>query len=118
MPYQHVIADLPQLLLDLLPVFFGHLLLLFAPLGLLLDAGDDAPRGTTRADHVLVGHRQQVPLLVAELDAQLGHVLHGRRHVVVAFRLLRQLQRTKNKRTGKILEEKRRNAKLRVIFSI
>ena len=62
--HQNIAADVLQLLLDLFPVLFGHLLLLVTALGLLLDAGGDAPRRAPGTDYVLVGHRQQVPLLV------------------------------------------------------
>ena len=72
--HQNIAADVLQLLLDLFPVLFGHLLLLVTALGLLLDAGDDAPGGTPGAHHVLVGHRQQVAVLVGEGLAQLGHL--------------------------------------------
>lgn len=41
--------------------------------------------------HVLVGDREQVTLLVAQLQALLRHGLHGSRHVVVALSLLCQL---------------------------
>lgn len=44
-----------------------------------------------RPYHVLVGHGQQVALLVAELVALLRHSLHGSCHVIVALGLLRQL---------------------------
>ena len=47
----------------LLPVLLGELLLLLAALGLLLDGGDDPPGTPPSAHHVLVRHRQQVPLL-------------------------------------------------------
>lgn len=43
------------------------------------------------AYHVLVGDREQVALLVAELCALLCHSLHGSRHVVIALGLLCQL---------------------------
>lgn len=41
--YQHIIADILELSLDLEAVFASHLLFLLAALRLLLDAGDDAP---------------------------------------------------------------------------
>ena len=47
---------------DELELVLGGLVLL-----LLLDGGDDPPGGPARADHVLVGDREQVPLLHGEL---------------------------------------------------
>jgi hypothetical protein len=38
---------------------------------LLLDGGDDAPRGTTGADHVLVRDREQVTLIDGKLAPDL-----------------------------------------------
>lgn len=67
--YEDIFADLAELLFDLLPVLLGHLLFLLTALGLLFDAGDDPPRAAARAHHVLVGHRQQVTLLVTKLVA-------------------------------------------------
>lgn len=56
--------------LDVLLVALGVLLL--------LDARDDAPRGAARANDVFVRHRQQVPLLHAQLLVvhHLRHLLH------------------------------------------
>jgi hypothetical protein len=39
------------------------------------------------ADDVFVGDRKEVPLLVGQLDAGLGHRLHGGGHVVVTLSL-------------------------------
>lgn len=91
MPYQHVVADLAQLGLHFLSVLLHHLKLLIATIRLLLDARDDPPRRSSGPDHVFVGDREQVPLLVGELGSLLSHCFHGRRHVVVALGLLRQL---------------------------
>ncbi|KAG5272451.1 hypothetical protein AALO_G00165710, partial [Alosa alosa] len=61
-----------QLLLDGLTVGAHQLQLLFVAVGgrLLLDAGGDTPGRAPRAYHVLVGHRQQVAVLVGEWLAQ------------------------------------------------
>ena len=89
--YEDVLADVPELSLDLLPVLLGHALLLLGVGVLLLDGGDDPPARPPSAHDVLVGHGEQVPLLVGELLAGLGDGLHGRGHVVVALGLLGQL---------------------------
>ena len=70
---EHILADILELRLDLLTVVADDADVLVRALGLLflLDAGDDAPRGTTRADHVLVGHREQVALVDREFAADL-----------------------------------------------
>lgn len=50
--YQHILADIVELLLDLDAVFTSHLLFLLVPgVGLALDAGDDAP-GRTAGPHL------------------------------------------------------------------
>lgn len=102
---EHVLADLLKLRLDLaavLPndvdlvaVLFGIglvavLLCLVGALGLLLllDGGDDAPRGTTSAHNVLIGNAQEVTLVNGELAAELGNLLHIGDHFIVAFGLL------------------------------
>ncbi|KAF1747349.1 hypothetical protein GCK72_023811 [Caenorhabditis remanei] len=41
---ENVLADVAELLLDLLAVFLSHLLLLLRSLGLLLNGRDDSPR--------------------------------------------------------------------------
>ena len=51
--HQHVVANVPELLLDLLPVLLGHLLFPLAALCLLLYAGDHAPRTPPGSDDVL-----------------------------------------------------------------
>ena len=88
--HQHVVADVFQLLLDLFPVLFGHRLLPVAALGLLLDARHHAPRGAAGTHHVLVGHRQEVTLLVGQLFAVLRHSLHRGGHVIITLGLLGQ----------------------------
>ena len=61
--YQDLAANLVQFFLDLLPVFGGHFFFEFFR-ALLLDAGDDPPRAAARAHHVLVGHAQEISLVV------------------------------------------------------
>jgi hypothetical protein len=70
---ENILADLLELGLDLLAVvaddvnvLVGTLLLL-----LLLDRGDDAPRGTSGTDDVLVGDREEVTLVNGELTTDL-----------------------------------------------
>uniref|UniRef100_S4RL07 Uncharacterized protein n=1 Tax=Petromyzon marinus TaxID=7757 RepID=S4RL07_PETMA len=71
-----LLANGLQLLLYLLTVSFHHGLLLLAPITgrLLLDTGDDTPGRAPRSHHVLVGHGQQVPLLVGQRLIELGHL--------------------------------------------
>lgn len=70
---ENILADLLELGLDLLAVvaddvnvLVGTLLLL-----LLLDRGDDAPRGTSGTDDVLVGDREEVTLVNGEFTTDL-----------------------------------------------
>ena len=72
---QDILADLLELGLDLLAVVADGANVLLRALGLLLllDRGDDAPRGTSCADNVLVGDGQKVALVNGELTAD----LHG-----------------------------------------
>ena len=82
---EHILADALQLLLDLLAVLADDANVLVGTLGLLflLNAGDDAPRGAARADHVLVGHGEKVALVDCELAADLqGGALVYRGHCV------------------------------------
>jgi hypothetical protein len=64
---------------------------------LLLDGGDDPPRGPAGADDVLVGDGQQVALLHRELLPAAGapgvarDALHELDHLLVPLRLLRKL---------------------------
>lgn len=57
---------------------------------LLLDAGHDPPGRAASADHVLVGHREQVALLDGELAVHviLRDLLHLLDHLVIPLRLL------------------------------
>lgn len=70
---EDILADILELCLDLLAVLADDADVLLRALGLLflLDAGDDAPRGTTSADHVLVGHGEQVTLVDRKFAADL-----------------------------------------------
>ena len=70
---EDVLADLGELALNLLPVALDHLDLGLVTLGLLLllDGGDDAPRGTAGTNNVLVGNGEQVALIDSELAANL-----------------------------------------------
>ena len=54
---EHILTDVLELGLNLLTVVANNADMLVYALGLLflLDAGDDAPRSATGADHVLVG---------------------------------------------------------------
>ena len=71
--FENVLADLGELGLNLAAVVLdkSDLLLVALALLLLLDAGDDAPRGTAGADDVLVGHGKEVALVDCELAADL-----------------------------------------------
>lgn len=62
--FKDVFADLGQLGLDLLTVLLDQCDLRLIALGLLLllDRGNDPPRGTAGTDDVLVGDRKQIPL--------------------------------------------------------
>lgn len=87
---EDILADLLQLLLDLSAVFADGSDVLVRALGffLLLNGGDDAPRGPAGADNVLVGDAEKVALVDAELAAQLGNLLHVSNHLIVALGLL------------------------------
>jgi len=74
---KNILADLLKLELDLLAVLaddanvlVGALLLL-----LLLDGGDDAPRGTAGTNDILVGDGEKVALVDGELTSELKVVL-------------------------------------------
>ena len=71
---EHILANILQLRLDLLAVLADDIHVLVGALGLLflLDAGDYAPRGTTRADDVLVGDGEQVALVNSEVAGDLA----------------------------------------------
>ena len=74
---KNILADLLKLELDLLAVLaddanvlVGTLLLL-----LLLDGGDDAPRGTAGTNDILVGDGKKVALIDGEFTSELEDVL-------------------------------------------
>lgn len=70
---KNILADLLKLGLDLLTVVAdgGDVLVGTLRLLLLLNRGDDAPRGTSGSDHVLVSNGQQISLIHGKLSAQL-----------------------------------------------
>ena len=74
---EDILADLLELGLDLLAVVADGANVLLGALGLLLllDRGDDAPRGTSCADNVLVGDGQKVALVNGELTGDLSRLL-------------------------------------------
>ena len=86
---EDVIADVDELGLDLGLVVLddGHLV----GISLLLDGGNDAPRGTAGADDVLVGDGEEVALLNGEFLGLLGNLLHVGDHLVEALGLLGEL---------------------------
>ncbi len=87
---EDVLADLLELSLDLLAVLLDGGDVLVGALGLLLllNGGDDAPRGTAGADNILVGDAEQVALVDGELATNLGNLLHVGDHFIVALGLL------------------------------
>ena len=70
---ENILADLLELELDLLAVLADDTDVLVGALGLLLllDAGDDAPGGTSGSDDVLVGDGKEVALVNCELATDL-----------------------------------------------
>lgn len=70
---QDVSADLLKLGLDLLAVLLdlGDMLVVVLRLLLLLNRGDDAPRGTAGTNNVLVGDGEKVALVDGKLTTQL-----------------------------------------------
>jgi len=86
---EDVVADVRELLLDLAAVVAnaGDVGLVLLALLLLLNGRDDPPRSTAGTDDVLVSDGEQVALLHGELDIELGDVLHGRDHLIVALSL-------------------------------
>jgi hypothetical protein len=71
---EDVLADLLELGLDLLTVITDDTNVLLGALGLLLllDGGDNAPRGTAGTDNILVSNGEQVTLIDSELATDLG----------------------------------------------
>lgn len=82
---EDIIADLGQLSLDLLTVLLdeGDLGLVALGLFFLFDGSDDSPGRTTGTDDVLVGDRQEIPLLDGELYISGGNDLHVLDHFCV-----------------------------------
>ena len=74
---EDILADLLKLGLDLLAVVADGANVLLRALGLLLllNRGDDAPRGTSCTDDVLVGDGQKVALVNGELTGDLSRLL-------------------------------------------
>ena len=70
---ENILADLLELGLDLLAVVAddGNVLVGTLLLLLLLDRGDDAPRGTSGTDNVLVGDREEVTLVNGKFTTDL-----------------------------------------------
>lgn len=87
---QDILADILKLGLDLVAVVTDGSNVLIGALSLLLllDGGDDSPRGTAGADNVLVGNGQQVALIDGELTTELGDLLHVVDHLIVSLSLL------------------------------
>lgn len=87
---ENILADLLELELDLAAVLLdgGDVLVRALGLLLLLNGGDDAPRGPASADNVLVGNAEEVALVNGELTAQLGDLLHVGNHLIVTLGLL------------------------------
>jgi hypothetical protein len=85
---ENILADLLELRLDLLSVVAdgANVLLGALRLLLLLDRGDDSPRRTSRADHVLVGNGQKIALVDGQFTTELFKVIScpGRDMLVVA----------------------------------
>lgn len=75
-------ADILQLSLDLLLVLLDERGLLGVTL--LLDGGNNSPARTSRANDVLVGNRQQISLLNAQLLGLTGNRLHVVNHFIEA----------------------------------
>jgi hypothetical protein len=77
---EDILADLLELGLDLLAVVAddGNVLVGTLLLLLLLDRGDDAPRGTSGTDNVLVGDREEVALVNGEFTTDLVVVVSDR----------------------------------------
>jgi len=93
---ENTVADIGELGLYLGSVVAddGDVILVAAALLLLLDRGDDAPRGAARSDHVLVGYGEEVPLLNGEflVVCGSGDLLHELHHLFVALGLLSELR--------------------------
>ncbi|KOM58246.1 hypothetical protein LR48_Vigan11g128000 [Vigna angularis] len=71
---ENTVANVGELGLNLGSVVAddGDVILVVAALFLLLDRGDDAPRGAPRSDHVLVGYKEEIPLFDVEYGGSDG----------------------------------------------
>jgi hypothetical protein len=87
---EDILADLLELELNLVTVVpdGGDVLIRALGLLLLLNGGDDAPRGTSCTDDVLVGDREKVALIHSQLTVQVGDLLHVGDHLIVTLGLL------------------------------
>ena len=87
---QDILADPLELSLNLVAVGSDRLDVLVGALRflLLLNRGDDSPRGTSGTNDVLVSDGQQVTLINGELSTKLGDLLHIGNHLIVTFGLL------------------------------
>lgn len=86
---EDVVTDVDELGLDLRLVVFDDLHLV--AVALLLDAGNDAPRGSAGSDHVLVRDGQEVTFLDGQFLGLLGDLLHIGNHFIETFGLLSEL---------------------------
>lgn len=80
---QDVLADLSKLGFDLLTILLDESDLGLVALGLLLllNRGDDSPRGAASTDDVLIGNGQEISLLNGELLVCGGDGLHVLNHL-------------------------------------
>ena len=80
---EDILADLCKLRLDLLPVALNHgdLGLISFRFLLLLDGGDDPPRGAAGTDNVLIGDGEQIALLDCKFLIGGSHALHVLNHL-------------------------------------
>lgn len=87
---QDILADPLKLGFNLVAVVSDRVDVLLGALGflLLLDRGDDSPRGTSSTNNVLVRDGQQVTLIHGKLSTKLGNLLHVGNHLIVALSLL------------------------------
>lgn len=97
---EDIVADLGKLGLDLLAVLLDESDLGLVALGLLLllNRGDDSPRGTAGTDDVLIGDRQEITLLNGELNIGRGDDLHVLNHLCVALSEICATKRSRFKR--------------------
>ena len=97
---EDIVADLGKLSLDLLTVLLDESDLGLIALGLLLllNRGDDSPRGTAGTNDVLIGNRQEIALLNGELNVGRGDDLHVLDHLCVALSGVCATERSRFKR--------------------